>query len=59
MERVRLSRDHTGLGQLCLAGGVAANSRLREAMEALLTPQQLADAQQRATDWLTAFEQRN
>jgi N6-L-threonylcarbamoyladenine synthase len=35
MARVRLARDQTGLVQLCLAGGVAANSRLREAVEVL------------------------
>jgi TPR repeat protein len=31
----------------------------RDAVAAVMTPQQIADAQQRATDWLTAFEQRN
>ena len=31
----------------------------RDAMGKKMTSQQIADAQQRATDWLTAFEQRN
>ena len=31
----------------------------RDAVAEKMTPQQVADAQQRATDWLTAFEQRN
>ena len=31
----------------------------RDALAAKMTPQQIADAQQRATDWLAAFEQRN
>ena len=31
----------------------------RDALASLMTPQQIADAQQRATEWLAAFEQRN
>ena len=31
----------------------------RDAVASFMTPQQIADAQQRATDWLTEFEQRN
>ena len=30
----------------------------RDALAAKMTPQQVVDAQQRATDWLAAFEQR-
>ena len=31
----------------------------RDGVAAMMTPQQVADAQQRATDWLAAFEQLN
>jgi len=31
----------------------------RDALAAVMTPQQIAEAQQRATAWLAAFEQRN
>ena len=30
----------------------------RDAVASVMTPQQIADAQQRATEWLAAFEQR-
>jgi N6-L-threonylcarbamoyladenine synthase len=33
VERVRQAADHTGLRQVVVAGGVAANTRLRAAME--------------------------
>ena len=40
------------------AGNQKEYAETRDALATLMTPQQIADAQKRATEWLAAFEKR-